>query len=269
MTLHHRFDGPEDAPVVVLGPSLGTTLDLWAPQLPYLTDAWRVLRYDLPGHGGSPAPSRGPGPSLTMEDLAAEVVRLLDLYGLERVAYGGVSIGGAIGTTLAVVAPERVAGLVLCCTSARFGSPEAWHERAALVRREGTAPLIEGTRGRWFTEEFADPGPQLAMLAGADPEGYAACCEAIAGFDLRDRLGDVRTPTLIIAGESDRATPVEHAKLLLDGIRDAELRVLSPAAHLANVERPGEVGEAMARHLAACRGASAGGPGSGGGTVES
>jgi 3-oxoadipate enol-lactonase len=256
MTLHHRFDGPEDAPVVVLGPSLGTTLDLWAPQLAALTEGWRVLRYDLPGHGGSPAPpgraaGGGTEPRLTMADLAGEVLALLDLYGLRRVAYCGISIGGAIGTTLAVTAPDRVASLVLCCTSARFGPPEAWRERAALVRRKGTEPLVEATRGRWFTPGFADPEPQLAMLRVAEAEGYAACCEAIAGFDLRDRLAEVRAPTLVIAGAGDPATPVEHAKLLLGGIPGAGLCVVSPAAHLANVERPEEVGEAIVRHLTA------------------
>lgn len=265
MTLHHRFDGPGDAPVVVLGPSLGTTLGLWEPQLPALTAKWRVLRFDLPGHGGSPAPEGAAGgPSgLTMEDLAAEVLALLDLHGLDRVAYAGVSIGGAIGTTLALTAPDRLGSLVLCCTSAWFGPAAAWHERAALVRRAGMEPLVEGARGRWFTPAHADPGPQLAMLRDARPEGYAACCEAIAAFDVRDRLGGVRAPTLIIAGSADPATPVEHAKLLLGGIAGASLCVVSPAAHLANVERPEEVGEAIVRHLSATW------PGHGGGARES
>jgi 3-oxoadipate enol-lactonase len=262
VTLSHRFDGPEDAPVVVLGPSLGTTLDLWAPQLPLLTRNWRVLRYDLPGHGDSAAPPAagpGAGSGVTMEGLAAEVLALLDLHGLDRVAYCGLSIGGAVGTSLAVTAPERIGSLVLCCTSARFGPPENWHERAALVRREGTGPLVESTRGRWFTPDFTDPEPLLAMLRAVDREGYAACCEAIAGFDARDRLGEIDAPTLIIAGAGDPATPVEHARLLLDGISGAALCVVSPAAHLANVESPGMVGEAIAEHLIATWPAPVGG----------
>lgn len=241
----HRFDGPEDAPVVVLGPSLGTTHDLWAPQLPALTGSWRVLRYDLPGHGGAPAAP------VTMADLAAGVGALLDRYGLERVAYCGVSIGGAIGATLAATAADRIGSLVLCCTSAYFGGPDGWLERAALVRREGMEPLVEAARGRWFTPAFATPEPQLTMLRETDPEGYAACCEAIAGFDLRDRLGAVRAPTLVIAGAEDPATPVEHSRLLAAGIPGAALHVVAGAAHLANVERPDEVGEAIARHLTA------------------
>ncbi|OPG11301.1 3-oxoadipate enol-lactonase [Microbispora sp. GKU 823] len=248
MILHHRFDGPPDAPVVVLGPSLGTTLDLWEPQLPALTRTWRVLRYDLPGHGGSRAASgftRGP----TVDDLAAGVLALLDRHAVETVAYAGVSLGGAVGTTLALIAPDRVASLVLCCTSARFGTAESWHERAALVRAEGTKPLAEATRRRWFTAGFPDAERYLDMLRDADPEGYAACCEALAVFDVRDRLGDVRAPALVIAGAEDPATPPEHAEVLARDIPEAELLVVPGAAHLATAERPDVVNEAITRHL--------------------
>ncbi|MEU7879103.1 3-oxoadipate enol-lactonase [Microbispora bryophytorum] len=249
MILHHRFDGPPDAPVVVLGPSLGTTLDLWEPQLPALTRTWRVLRYDLPGHGGSPAASGLTADDLTVDDLAAGVLALLDRHGLDTVAYGGVSLGGAVGTTLALRAPDRVASLVLCCTSARFGTAESWHERAALVRAEGTKPLAEATRRRWFTAGFPDAERFLDMLRDAGPEGYAACCDALAIFDVRDRLGEVRAPALVIAGAEDPATPPAHAEVLAGGIPDAELLVVPRAAHLATAERPDVVNEAITRHL--------------------
>ncbi|MEU8198281.1 3-oxoadipate enol-lactonase [Microbispora amethystogenes] len=256
MIPHHRFDGPPDAPVVVLGPSLGTTLDLWEPQLAALTRTWRVLRYDLPGHGGSPAASgftRGLNRGLTVDDLAAGVLALLDHHGLaqgdRRVAYAGVSLGGAVGTALALRAPDRVASLVLCCTSARFGTAESWRERAALVRAEGTKPLVEATRSRWFTAGFPGAERYLDMLRGADPEGYAACCDALAAFDVRDRLGEVRAPTLVIAGVEDPATPPAHAEVLAEGIPDAALLVVPEAAHLATAERPDVVTEAIVRHL--------------------
>ncbi|MEU7886607.1 3-oxoadipate enol-lactonase [Microbispora bryophytorum] len=248
MILHHRFDGPPDAPVVVLGPSLGTTLDLWEPQLPALTRTWRALRYDLPGHGGSPAAS-GPTRDLTVDDLADGVLALLDRAGLESVSYAGVSLGGAVGTTLALRAPDRVASLVLCCTSARFGTAESWHERAALVRAEGTKPLAEVTRRRWFTAGFPHAERYLDMLRDADPEGYAACCDALAIFDVRDRLGEVRAPALVIAGAEDPATPPAHAEVLAGGIPDAELLVVPRAAHLATAERPDVVNDAITRHL--------------------
>jgi 3-oxoadipate enol-lactonase len=241
--LYHRLEGPAGAPVVVLGPSIGTTTDLWEPQLGALTESWQVLRYDLPGHGRSAV---GPG---TVDDLADALAVLLDDLGVDRVAYGGVSLGGAVGTTLALRHPERVASLVLCCTSARFGEPESWHERAAKVRAAGIAPLTGMFLGRWFACEHFDTHGARAMLATVDAEGYAACCEALAAFDVRDRLGDVRAPTLVIAGQKDIATPLDHAEELVRGIAGAELVVIRDAAHLANLEQPGPVTAAMVDHL--------------------
>ncbi|MDN3352156.1 3-oxoadipate enol-lactonase [Actinomadura sp. DC4] len=241
--LHHRFDGPGDAPVLVLGSSVGTTMDLWDPQLPDLTATWRVLRYDLPGHGGSDV-IHG-----TIGDFADAVVALLDALGVEKAAYGGVSLGGAIGTTLALEHPERITSLILCCTSARFGDPSAWHERAAKVRAGGLEPLADMLVGRWFTPLYADTNGARAMLTKVDPEGYAACCTALAGFDVRDRLGRVLAPTLVIAGAEDVATPLDHAETLAQGIPGAELVVVPAAGHLANLERPEPVTHAMLRHL--------------------
>jgi 3-oxoadipate enol-lactonase len=241
--LHHRVDGPEDAPVLVLGPSLGTTLDLWEPQLADLASSWRVLRYDLPGHGGSESIHGGVG------DIADALAGLLDALGLTKVAYAGISLGGAVGTALALDHPGRVSSLVLCCTSARFGEPSAWRERAARVRSEGLEPLADMLVGRWFTPGYARAGEARRMLAHVAPQGYAACCEALAAFDVRDRLTKVSAPTLVIAGADDAATPVGHAELLAQRIPGAELVVVSGAAHLANLERPEAVTHAIRRHL--------------------
>jgi 3-oxoadipate enol-lactonase len=241
--LHHRFDGPEDAPVLVLGPSLGTTMDLWEPQLADLTTTWRVLRYDLPGHGGSGC-IHG-----TVGDIANALSGLLGVLGLAKVAYAGISLGGAVGTMLAIDHPDRVSSLVLCCTSARFGEPSGWHERAARVRADGLEPLAGMLVGRWFTDQYARTASARAMLAHVDAEGYAACCEALASFDVRDRLKEVSAPTLVIAGAEDVATPVDHAELLAQRIPDAELVIVPGAAHLANLERPEAVTHAIRRHL--------------------
>lgn len=241
--LHHRFDGPEDAPVLVLGPSLGTTMDLWEPQLADLTRTWRVLRYDLPGHGGS-GPIHG-----TVGDIANALAGLLGVLGLPKVAYAGISLGGAVGTMLAVDHPGRVSRLVLCCTSARFGDPSAWHERAARVRSEGLDELAGMLVARWFTPGYAHAAEARTMLAHVDAEGYAACCEALAAYDARDRLAEVNAPTLVIAGAEDVATPPAHAELLARRIPDAELLTVPGAAHLANLERPEAVTHAIRRHL--------------------
>ncbi|MFI0449927.1 3-oxoadipate enol-lactonase [Actinomadura sp. 6N118] len=250
-TLHHRLDGPEDAPLVVLGPSLGTSTELWDPQMPALIRRWRVLRYDLPGHGRSPAErSALPGGRVTVEGLADEIVRSLDRLEIDQAAYAGISLGGAVGTALALRAPERVASLVLCCTSARFGPPEAWHERAGRVRRQGTGPLADTAAERWFTPGFTGAGPYVEMLRATGAEGYAACCEALARFDATERLAEITAPTLVIAGAQDGPTPpADHAERLAAGIPDAALVVIEGAGHLANAERPEPVTRAITAHL--------------------
>ncbi|MGN9785378.1 bifunctional 3-oxoadipate enol-lactonase/4-carboxymuconolactone decarboxylase PcaDC [Nonomuraea sp. ZG12] len=240
MKLHHRLDGPADGPLLVLGPSLGTTLDVWQPQLPELTAGWRVLRYDLPGHGDSP-----PAEGFTIDDLARAV---LDLVDEPYFAIGGISVGGAIAATAAIKAPERVRSLVLCCSSARFGEPGPWLGRAALVRGKGVTSLAPALATRWFSEGY-DGGWVLDMLGQVDSSSYAACCEALAAFDLRSRLPEIAAPTLVVAGADDPATPIEHALTLATGIPGALLSAVPGAAHLASVERADAVTPAIVRHL--------------------
>ncbi|MEU5837174.1 alpha/beta fold hydrolase [Streptomyces diacarni] len=254
MTLpHHRLDGPADGTPLILGPSLGTSLAVWEPQVPALTRHHRVLRYDLPGHGGDAvggsavAPDAGPA---TVAGLASRVLALADHHGWETFRYAGISLGGGVGTHLAVHHPERISSLALVCSSAWFGEPAGWYERAALVREDGTRSLLEATPGRWFAEPERMTGTKLgarllADLAEADPAGYAACCEAVAAFDARPALSRITTPTLIVAGAADPAIPPAHAGELARGIRASTLVQVPGAAHLAGVERPEAVTEAL------------------------
>ncbi|MFI6284727.1 alpha/beta fold hydrolase [Streptomyces sp. NPDC051018] len=250
MPLHHRAEGPLDGPPLYLGPSLGTSLAVWDRQAAALARHHRVVRWDLPGHGGSPAT---PHPT-TLAGLVRLVLDLAGSLGHESFAYAGVSLGGAVGTHLAAHHPGRVTSLALLCTSARFGVPGPWRERAELVRTRGTGPLAESAPDRWFTPSFAASGdPAVAALTAdqlaADPEAYAACCEILAGADLRGDLVRITAPTLVVAGRDDRATPPAHARALADGIRDAQLLELPRAAHLANVERPKAVLDALLGHF--------------------
>jgi 3-oxoadipate enol-lactonase len=246
VTLHYRLDGPDDAPVLALAASLGTTLDVWEPCLP----SWnrlRVLRFDLRGHGGSDAP---PGP-YAVADLGRDVLELLDRLELPRVAFCGTSLGGAVGLWLAAEVPERIDPLVVAFSSARFG--ESYRERAANVRARGLDAVADEVVARWFTPAAS---PALvavyrAMLASAPVEGYAACCEAVAGWDFRGRLGDVRAETLVIAGAEDPATPPSHAELIRDGIASSRLTMLDGAAHLGNVERADAFASLVAAHVSA------------------
>ena len=246
---HFVAEGPPDAPALVLGPSLGTSLAVWDAQASALARHHRVVRWDLPGHGGSAATLVGE--RVTVGDLAELVLALADHLGLERFAYAGISIGGAVGAELAVRRPERVESLALVCSSARFGEPQGWLDRAAKVRRDGTEFLAASAAGRWFTPEFR--GEAVASLIAdqraADPTGYAACCEALAAYDLRGELGRISAPTLVVAGREDTATPPSHARELVDGIAGAGLVEIPGAGHLAPVEQPWVVLDALRRHF--------------------
>ncbi|MBO1413530.1 3-oxoadipate enol-lactonase [Streptomyces sp. FH025] len=250
--LHHRTDGPPDAPVLVLGPSLGTSLSVWDAQLPALARHHRVVRFDLPGHGGTPADVLPGHRAATVADLADLVLALADHLGVRRFGYAGVSLGGAIGAHLAAHHPERVTALALVCSSARFGPAADWRERAELVLAEGTEALAATVPARWFTPAFVDSPTAAALVADlrrTDRRGYAACCEALAGYDLRAELARITAPTLVIGGRRDPATPSAHARELADGIPDAGLLELADAAHLAPVEQPEAVLAALLGHF--------------------
>ncbi|MGM1065227.1 3-oxoadipate enol-lactonase [Saccharothrix sp. Mg75] len=249
MTLHHVLSGRPDGPVVVLGPALGTTTALWEPQLPALEARFRVLRYDHRGHGGSPS---RPGPC-RVDDLAEDVLELLDALDLPRVSYCGVSLGGMVGMWLAGHAPERVERLVLCCTAAAFTSSRPWLDRAAVVRASGTASLAPAVVRRWFTPAFRAARPDVAPafeagLAAVDDEGYAACCEALAALDLRSVLPAIEAPTAVVAGAHDEATPPSCGRAIADAVPGASFHVVD-GAHLANVEAADEVVRVLEAHL--------------------
>jgi 3-oxoadipate enol-lactonase len=242
--LYHRIDGPEGAPVLALANSIGTTLDLWDPQVPAFASTFRVLRYDQLGHGRSEVP---PGP-YTVELLGRELLALLDSLAVERASFCGLSLGGAVGMWLGANAPERLDRLVLASTSAYFGPPDRWVERALLVRAEGTEPIADATMERWFTPAFAGVAPYRAQLVGTPREGYAACCHALATWDFRAALGSISAPTLVLVGSEDPATPPADAQLIANGI-PARLTVLPEAAHLLNVEQPEGFNRAVLGHL--------------------
>jgi 3-oxoadipate enol-lactonase len=236
--------------VVVLGNSLGTTRELWEPQVGALGARFRLLRYEHRGHGGSPAP---PGP-YGLAGLAADVLQLLDEFGVETASYCGISLGGMIGMWLAAHAPDRIGALALCCTSAYLPPAQLWEERAAKVRATGMASISAQVVGRWFTPAFAERDPAtvagfVTMVEGVSPEGYAGCAEAIAAMDQRASLGQISAPTLVIAGAEDPATPPWHGAAIASGVRSARLRVIRGGAHLVNVSQPGEVTAALLAHL--------------------
>jgi len=247
--VNHTLEGPEDAPVLVLSNSLGSTLEMWDDQASVLRERFRLVRYNQRGHGGSPVPS---GP-YEIVDLGLDMLALLDRLEIERTSFCGLSIGGLVGMWLASEDPGRVERLVLCCTAARF-DPDMYDARAHKVRAAGVGSISDTVLERWFTPEFRASRPETlewaeSMLRSTPTEGYAGCCEVLRDADVRSRLGEIRAPTLVIAGAEDPAATVEQAEEIRDSIPGARLSVIENAAHLANIEQPEAVTQEILDHL--------------------
>jgi 3-oxoadipate enol-lactonase len=234
--VHYRIDGPAGGPVLVLAHSLGADLAMWDPQAAALAGAFRVLRYDARGHGGS---SVTPGP-YTVERLARDALGLLDALAVPRAHFCGLSLGGMVGLWLGAHAADRLVKLVLANTAARIGTPESWNARIDAVRRGGLAAIAPAVLDRWFTGGFRERQPEsLAAvrqsLLATPVDGYAAGCAAVRDADLRDTARAVAVPTLVIAGTHDAATPPADGRWLADTIPGARYRELA-TAHISNVE---------------------------------
>lgn len=248
--VHHVVTGPADAPVVVLSNSLGSTHTMWDAQADALAEHFRVVRYDTRGHGGSPVPT---GP-YDIDDLADDVVALLDSLDVEKAHFVGLSLGGMTGMRLAARNPERVRRLVVLCTGAKLEPASAWHDRASMVRAQGTGAVAEAVVQRWFTSPYLDANPDVkasseAVVAATPAEGYASCCEVIATMDLRPDLPTISAPTLAIAGADDPATPPPFLQAIADAVQDGRLTVVPQSAHLANAEQPATITPAIIAHL--------------------
>ncbi|WP_262056785.1 4-carboxymuconolactone decarboxylase [Streptomyces sp. STR69] len=247
--LQYRFDGPEDAPVLILGPSLGTTWHMFDRQVPELTKQWRVFRFDLPGHGGSPAYPAG-----SVSDLADRLLATLDALGVQRFGYAGCALGGAVGLELVLRHPERVASLALIATSPRFETADEFRQRGVIVRTNGLDPIARTSPERWFTGGFAAAQPAITewavqMVRTTDPGCYIAACEALAAFDVRSELARIGVPTLVLVGSDDQVTGPAEARTLVAGIPDARLAVVPGASHLVPVEQPAAVTDLLVRHF--------------------
>ncbi|MDD7968591.1 3-oxoadipate enol-lactonase [Actinomycetospora lemnae] len=254
MKLHHVLEGPADAPPLVLLCSLGSTVDMWAPQRRELADEFRLISVDTRGHGGSPVPD---GP-YRVEELARDVLETLDDLGVERASFAGVSLGGAIAQWVGLYAPERASSLAMLCTAARFPNADTFRQRAQTARADGVASIADAVVARWFTDDYADAEPDTVarmrdMIAATPAEGYASCCEAVADWDVVDELGGISAPTLVVSGVEDPATPPEHQQILADGIPDARLESVTDAAHLASFQRPDVVTPLLREHAKGAR----------------
>ncbi len=254
ITVHYLLEGPEDAPVVMLSNSLGTSLALWDAQAAALRGKYRVLRYDTRGHGLTDAPPAGAA-GYTMDQLADDAAALIRVLGVKRVHLCGLSIGGMLGQRLAAKAPELLASLILCDTAAHM-NPVVWDERIAAIRKDGMVAVADGTMQRWFTKRFHEQQPDALqgirnMLLRTPAEGYIGCARAIQKMDLRRDDTVIICPTLITVGEEDPATPVAEARELNGAIKGSKLVIIPQAAHIVPIEQPAALNRVIGDFLAA------------------
>jgi 3-oxoadipate enol-lactonase/4-carboxymuconolactone decarboxylase len=247
-----------ELPLLVLGPSLGTSAGaLWTDCAHHFTDDFDVVAWDLPGHGHNRAV---PDEPFTMAELAEGVLRLVADVQEQRgdddapFAYAGVSVGGCVGQQLLLDHAGLVSAAALICTGARIGDEQAWTERIALVRASGTSSLVTAAAERWFAPGFLErqasrSSALLHALSDAVDTGYVAACHALAGFDVRDRLGEITAPVLAIAGAHDPVCPPALLEQIADGVRDGRLVVVAGAGHQAPAEQPEEVADLLRRHF--------------------
>src|SRR6266481_5146114 len=243
---YYELSGRGDGPVLMFSNSLGTNLGMWHGQAAAFSGSFRILRYDTRGHGQSAAT---PGP-YTMEQLAQDVLALVDQLKVDRVSFCGLSMGGMIGMVLALRVPQRLERLILCNTSPKIGSAEMWNARIATAGKSGMEALADSVLERWYTAGFRTANPSAVaatrkMLVSTPVEGYAGCCAALRDMDLREGIAGIGVPTLIIAGSHDPVTPPTDGKLMAERIRGSRYVELA-AAHLSNIEAADAFTTAMA-----------------------
>jgi 3-oxoadipate enol-lactonase len=247
----YQFDGPRDAPVVMLSNSLLSNYAMWDDQIDALTGAgFRVLRYDTRGHGATDAPQGRYSIAL----LADDALGLMDALEIEKVHFVGLSMGGFIAQLMGVKYPDRVMSLALCDTACHMPPAELWDERIAMAQSGGTAALADATLGRWFTSPYHVSNPRAvarirAMIAATDLPGYIGCARAIRDMSQCDLLDRIAAPTIVIVGADDPACPVSSAQTLHEGIAGSEMVIVKDAAHLPNIERRDEFNTALLAFL--------------------
>ncbi|WER47475.1 3-oxoadipate enol-lactonase [Cupriavidus sp. WKF15] len=249
VSIHYTIEGAAGAPVLVMSNSLGTTLQMWDPQMPALLGHFQVLRYDTRGHGRSSVPAEPFG----MAELGADVLAVMDHAGVGRAQFCGLSMGGMTGMWLACHHADRFGRFVLANTAALIGPASVWDNRIATVRRDGMVAIVPGVLERWFTQSYRASRAQAFepvrdMLLRCDPAGYAANCAAVRDADLRGLLPQIEAKVLVIAGEQDAATTPAQGLEVARAVPGAEYLSVD-AAHLSNWELPQAFGEAVGRFL--------------------
>ena len=236
--LNVTVEGRDGGPTLMLSNSLGSTMQMWEPQMRGLTQVFRVIRYDSRGHGRSSVP---PGP-YSIERFGRDAIAILDDLNIEKTHWCGLSMGGMVGQWLGAHAPERIGKLVLANTACYFPDPALWDNRIRLIKEGGLAAVADTVIAGWLTEDFRERNPEVAarvkaMLLATPVETYLACCETLRMLDLRTALPKIKSPTLVIAGRYDKSTPISAAEMIRSNIPGASMTIID-AAHISNIEAP-------------------------------
>jgi 3-oxoadipate enol-lactonase len=239
MRTRHRIDG-KTGPWVTFVTGIANDLTMWDGQMPAL-EGFRVLRYDLPGHGGSE-----PAPSYTIDTLVQVLRTLLDSLRIEKTSVVGLGLGGAIAQAFAIEHPARVERLMPCCCRARMVPDFAamWHKLRETVQKSGLETIVEPTVQRWFSEDFKAAHPEVlekirGMIRGTTQQGYLGVTAAFLGLDVEDRLGRISAPTLYVSGANDHlGGPPALMEDLSKKVRGARHVSVPSAAHIANIQNP-------------------------------
>ncbi|PCF96408.1 alpha/beta fold hydrolase [Vreelandella nigrificans] len=245
----YRLLGAEVNPLVVLAHPLGMSQAVWDDVIPALLPRYRVLSWDLPGHGASQAVSGG---QITPTDLAAEVLALAELAGATRFHFAGTSIGGVVGQQLIAEHSERLLSATLTNTGAVIGNPDLWNTRAGRVRQEGLVAMSQEIVPRWFAPAAFEASPALkagwcTQMGRGDDESYAQLCEMLGRDTFTGKLSGKSGPHKVIpkkvrvqlfGGSEDMATPSATLKALAAELDDALLEIFDGVGHVPSVEAP-------------------------------
>ncbi|WP_367107457.1 3-oxoadipate enol-lactonase [uncultured Psychrobacter sp.] len=247
--INYATFGDKSSPALLFSNSLGTSYQMWQPQIDALQEDYFIIGYDTRGHGDSSAP-KGP---YTLDQLGQDVIDLLDYLDVDKAFFCGISMGGMTGQWLAIHHPDRFGHLMLSNTAAKLGTESMWRERAQLVRAQGLEPIADTAASRWFTPSFIDSHPDVVKalsdrLAAGSSEGYASCCEALATADTREQLKDICVSVTVVAGTKDPVTTVADGEYMVDHIPNATLATIE-ASHIPNIEQPEAFNQIIRRYL--------------------
>lgn len=248
--VHWRDYGPRGAPCVVMVNSLGTDLRIWDEVSAALSSNWRVIAYDKRGHGLSEVAAS----PYSVDDLADDLLALVDYLNVARFALVGLSIGGMIGQVLGSRSPQHLSALVLADTAPKVGTPDSWSERIHAIERGGLEAIADPVMERWFTPGFRAVQPDKVsgwrnafVLQSA--AGYIATCKALQTADLTSHVAGISVPTLVVAGDSDLATPPELVEAMALKIPRARFELIADCGHIPPIEQPERLSQLVSKHL--------------------